>query len=90
MNSPLSVADQVREQIAQLQGALIAANPGMPTMLRTIHAALAKDKDIVTLLSPEEIGVVVSGLMKQTNTVIAAGIVKGTKKSGKNISVDDL
>ena len=91
MNSPLSVADQLREQIAQLQNALVASNPGMPTMLRTIHTALRNDKDIVTILSPEEIGTVVAGLMKQTNTVIAAGIVKSSsKKSGKNISVDDL
>ena len=88
--SPLSTADQLREQIAQLQDALISANPGMPTMLRTIHAALRADPTNVTLLSPEEVGIVVSGLMKQTNTVIAAGIVKSTKKSGKNISVDDL
>ena len=91
MNSPLTVADQLREQIMQLQSALVASNPVMPTMLRTIHKALAADKDIVTLLTPEEIGIVVSGLMKQTNTIIAAGIVKGSgKKSGKNMTVDDL
>ena len=91
MSTPLSIADQLKEQIAQLQDALLLSNPGMSTMLRTIHTALAKDKDIVTLLSPEEVGTLVSGLMKQTNTIIATGIVKGAgKKSSKNISVDDL
>ncbi len=83
----MTPADQLREQIATLKEALISANPGMPTMLRTIHTALQKDKDIVTLLSEEEIGVVVAGLLKQTNTVITAAKVK---KPSSKLSLDDL
>jgi len=91
MSTPLSTADQLREQIAQLQSALTTANPGMPTMLRTIHRALAGDKAIVTLLTPDEVGILVSSLMKQTNTIIAADIVKSKgKKFSKSVSVDDL
>lgn len=86
----MNQADQLREQIAQLQEALIASNPGMPTMLRTIHSALLKDKDVVTILTPEEIGTVVSGLMKQTNQVIATAAVKSTKKKSAAVSIDDL
>ena len=88
----MNLADQLREQIATLQEALISSNPGMPTMLRTIHTALRADPAIVTLLTPEEIGTVVSGLMKQTNTIIAAAAVSknSSTKALKNISVDDL
>lgn len=86
----LTAGQQIQEQIAQLKEALIASNPGMPTMLRTIHKALQADKDIVTLLTPEEVGILVSGLMKQTNTVIATAATKKTTKSLKGITLGDL
>jgi len=88
----MTPAQQLQEQIASLQNMMVTANPGMPTMLRTIHKALQADKDIVTLLSPEEVGVIVSGLMKQTNTVIATAAVKKSSntKALKNINLDDL
>lgn len=86
----MQVADQIREQIMQLKEALVSSNPGMPTMLRTIHTALRQDKDIVTLLSPEEVGTIVSALMKQTNTVIAAVVVKKSTKALKATTLDDL
>ena len=86
----MNQADQIREQIAQLQAALIKANLGMPTMLRTIHKALQEDKDIVTVMSPEEVGILVSGLLKHTNTVIATAAAKTTTKKLKNISLDML
>jgi hypothetical protein len=91
--APLSIGQQVQEQIAQLQAALLSAQPNMPTLLRTIHTALRQDSSIVTLLSPEEVGTLVAGLMKQTNTVIATSAVKGS--SGKKaklaaITLEDL
>lgn len=88
----MNTADQIKEQILSLQTALLEANPGMPTMLRTIHTALSKDKDIVTLLTPEERGIIVQGLMKQTNTVIATAVMKKSKntKALKNLTLDDL
>ena len=88
----MNQAEQLQEAIATLQSALISANPGMPTMLRTIHKALQADPATVTVLSVEECGTIVAGLMKQTNTIIASGIVKnkGVSKKLKNISIDDL
>lgn len=86
----MTPAEQLKEQIAQLQNALVTSNPGMPTMLRTIHTALRQDASLVTLLAPEEVGIVVAGLMKQTNTVIAAAVVKKSTKSLKNITLDDM
>jgi hypothetical protein len=86
----LGKADQIREQIASLESMLLASNPTMPTLLRTIHTALSKDKDIVTLLTEEEIGVLVRGLMTHSNTVIATAAVKKTTKSLKTMSLEDL
>ena len=86
----MTPTEQLQEQIAQLQQALITSNPGMPTMLRTIHRALQADAHTVTLLSKEEIGILVSGLLKQTNTVIATTAAKSSTKKLKNISMSDL
>lgn len=86
----MTPAEQLKEQIAQLQQALVTSNAGMPTMLRTIHTALKVDPHTVTLLSEEEVGILVSGLMKQTNTVIAAAAVKKSTKSLSKISLNDL
>lgn len=84
----LSQAEQIRESILGLEQALLANNPQMPTMLRTIHSALRADPETVTLLSDEEISIVVRGLMKQTQTTIAAEVAKA--KSGKAMKNMDL
>jgi hypothetical protein len=86
----MNQADQIREQILQLKSALETANPGMSSMLRTIHTNLRQDPAIVTLLTPEECGTIVAGLLKQTNTVIATAAVKSTKAKAAKISLDDL
>ncbi len=63
--------DQIKMNIAELEQALLAANPEMPTLLQKIHTKLRADPDIVTLLDEEEIGVIVNGLKSVTNTTIA-------------------
>lgn len=84
----MTPAEVIQEQILTLKAALTAASPTMPTLLRTIHQNLQKDKDIVTLLTPIEVGIIVNGLMKQTNVVIATKAT--SKKKLKDISLDDL
>lgn len=86
----MNQAEQLQESIATLQQALLDSNPGMPMMLRTIHTALRKDPAIVTLLTDEECGTIVAGLMKQTATVIAAGAAKPSKSKLKGITLDML
>jgi len=88
----MTPAEQIKENIATLQQQLLSSNPQMPTLLRTIHTALRKDPACVTLLSEEEVGVIVRGLMSQTQTTIAASLVKGAGrgKSGKNLTLEDL
>lgn len=86
----MTPTEQLQSSILELQEALISANPGMPTMLRTIHKNLAADPAIVTLLSEDEIAIIVSGLMKHTATVIATTTKKVSSKKLAGISLDDL
>ena len=74
---------QVLEQITALQSALLNAHPTMPVLLREIHKVLKADPEVVTLLNEEQIGVIVNGLSKQTQTTIATSLA--TKKTGKSI-----
>ncbi len=87
----MDTATQVKEAIASLQNALLSAHPTMPILLREIHQTLRKDPEVVTLLSEEEIGVIVNGLSAQTKTTIAVSISSGKKgKAIKSIGVADL
>lgn len=87
----MNAAEQIKENIAKLEEALLASNPLMPGMLRTIHTALRNDPENVTTLSDEEVGVIVRGLMKQTQTVIAAEVAASKpKKALKNLDLMDL
>jgi hypothetical protein len=84
-------ATEIKEKILELEQALLEANPTLPTMLRTIHTALRNDPEIVTLLSEEDISIVVRGLMKQTQTVIAESVAKAKpKKALSKMTLEDL
>lgn len=84
--------EQLKEKVLSLQNALLTAHPSMPVLLRDIHNNLKADEEIVTLLSEEDIGIIVSGLQKQTQTVIIAATMKkgNGSKSLKKVTLDDL
>lgn len=87
----MNLADQVKEKIAHLEELLTSQIPSYPTALRDIHALLKKDEEIVTLLTEEEIAVIVTGLKKQTNTVINTAAKKAAAgKSLKSMTLADL
>jgi len=86
----MTPAEQLRESVLTLQSQLLEANPNMPVLLRTIHTQLRTDPALVTTLSEEDIGIIVSGLSKQQNTVIATTIAKSKTKAIKSIGVSDL
>jgi nucleoside-triphosphatase THEP1 len=78
-------------KIAELYDAVQQTLPSMPTLLRTIHANLKTDPELVTLLTTDEVAIIVSGLSKQTQTTITTQVLSGGKgKSMKKISVDDI
>lgn len=81
----------ISHKINELQVAVQQTLPNMPSLLRDIHMNLRNDPEIVTLLSPQEVAVIVSGLSKQTQTSITTQVLSGAKgKSLKKVSVDDI
>lgn len=86
----MTPAEQLKEQVAQLQQQLLAAHPQMPVLLKNIHTQLKSDPEIVTLLTEEEICTIVRGLEKQTNSEIASVVMKSKTKSVKKIGLADL
>lgn len=86
--------EAIRFKLADLDSAIKSDHPRMAGILREIHQAQAKDPELVTILSEEEIGILVSGLEKHKNIHIVQALAK--KKSGasgkalKSTTVDDL
>lgn len=74
---------QFLSKLSELEGMLLAAHPSMPTLLRDIHTQLSKDPEIVTLLSEDQIGVIVNGLKKQTQTELSGTALKAASKTKK-------
>lgn len=84
---------EIKSKLDELQAALLSAHPTMPTLLRDIHRTLKAQPEQVTLMSEDEIAIVVAGLDKQTNTHIAQVTTKkSTSKSKalKNVTLDEL
>lgn len=97
MNIP-TAGYQLKEKVAEMEQMLLAQHPRMPTLLAEIHGALQKQPENVTLMTEEEIAVIVNGLKIQTGVQFATSVVKTGKKSSgtsllnklKKISVDDF
>ena len=62
----------IQTKLAELSAALLSAHPEMPIMLAKIHSALKADPEQVTLLSEDDIALVVQGLQKHTGVSLAA------------------
>lgn len=81
----------LKEKVADLEAKLLAQDPMMPILLREIHNVLKEDPENVTLLSEEEIGIIISGLKKHTQTeIIAAVSKKGAGKAMKKTTLADI
>ena len=86
----MNLNEQISEKILSLNNALISQHPTMPSLLQDIWKVLKANPDCVTLLTEEEIGVIVNGLKKQTATEIATVALKSKTKSLKSIGLADL
>lgn len=90
MNTQTQVIDtNLQMKISSLQNAILSAHPTMPILLREIHTILKNDPSNVTLLSEEDIAILVSGLKQQTKTEITQSSMK-KKTSLKNVGLADL
>lgn len=83
-NTPLT------QKLTELRDALEAQLPELPYILKTIHTTLAQSPDVVPVLSDDEIGLFVQGLIQHTNTTIVPAPKKGTSKKSQPISLDML
>lgn len=83
-------AYEIKEKVLALQEAMLSAHPQMPGLLRQIHTQLRADPAIETLLSEDEIGIIISGLMIQTQTELICASVKSKTKSLKSMGTGDL
>ena len=82
---------EIKEKLARLEEMLVNQNEGIATVLRDIHTQVKKDPELVTILSEEEVSILVRGLKKQTATEIAVATVKKSpKKAMSKMTVDDL
>lgn len=81
--------EAIKMKIAELQESILQAHPRMPMLLRDIHSVLKSDPDNVTLLSEEDIGIIVSVLKLQTKTEITAKTL-AKKTTLKNTQLADL
>lgn len=92
--TPLPASAQMSAMIVDLQQQLQKQSPGYERLLHTIHVTLHKDEELVQFLTEEEIGIIVSGLAKKKNVVIAAVEAKknttSTGKKLKDVSLGDL
>lgn len=86
----MNLNEQIKEKILSLESALQSQHPTMPSLLQEIWKTLKANPDCVTLLTEEEIGVVVNGLKQQTRTEIATTALKSKSKSLKSIGIADL
>lgn len=84
---------EIKTKLDDLQAAILQNHPTMPMMLRDIHKLLKSQPDTVTLMSEEEINIVIQGLEKQTNSHLVAATLKPSKakkESLAKVTTDEL
>ena len=72
-------------KVSELSESILSKNPRMPTLLHEIWKTLKQYPENVTLLSEEDIAIIVRGLENQTNTFLAQSVVSKSKGSSKSL-----
>lgn len=85
----MNSAEIIKEKLYQLESKLKENVPNIKELLRDIHTSLKKDPDVVTILSEEEVSMLVKGLVKQTQSTVIDKVLK-TKKSKKELQQTTL
>lgn len=78
MSQSIPIGFELKSKVAELEQTILSRHPRMPQLLQEIWKALRDQPENVTLLSEEEIRVIVNGLKVQTGVEFAATAVKGT------------
>lgn len=93
-NKPGELPFDLLEKITELEQKILDKHPAMPALLRDIHRTLAAYPENVTLMTDEQIGIVVSGLKVHTQTTLVTTAAKKTTasvaKKLASMSIDDF
>jgi len=81
---------ELQQKVKELQDALLSRHPRMPTLLREIHTTLREYPENVTLLSEEEICIIVNGLKVHRGTEFATALSKGSAGKGIKAKINQL
>ncbi len=76
-------------KLAELEQQLEDQVPGFAFTLRDIHRTLAQDANIITILSEDEISLIVKGLARQMDTTVVVAKKSSTKRT-QPVNADDL
>ena len=94
MTNPIPQGFELKEKVASLQQALLERHPRMPTILQEIHKTLRTYPENITLLTAEDVAIIVRGLEAQTGVELAKSVVFKSPKSLKakvnSLNADDL
>lgn len=82
--------DHIQSRIVLLKEALETENPQLPILLREVHATLKQQPENVTLLSEDEIAIIVAGLSKHTKTHLAGSVLKTAKTKSAKLGKDAM
>lgn len=91
---PLTAYEPFKMKLAELSQALEEEIPGFALLLRDIHREMQRDPNVVTIMTPDEIGSIVKGLTKHMDiTIVPAKTASGRAKAGSRtqpLTADDL
>lgn len=79
---------QIEMAMAELESAMESSIPDYKNKLRDIHSMLLADPETVTLMTDEQIGLVVRGLIQFSGEELVAAEAKKSKSS--KLKADDL
>lgn len=90
MTSPIPQGFELKSKVTELESAMLARHPRMPQLLQEIWKALRDQPENVTLMSEEDIRIVVNGLKQQTGVEFAAAAIKGTAAKSATAKIKQL
>lgn len=78
-----------KHKLMELEEALDQESSDFAQLLREIYNNMSTDQNVVTILSPQEIGLIVKGFIKHTDTTITTAKPKSTRRT-QPVSIDDI
>jgi hypothetical protein len=71
----------LKEKVAALEQTILAKHPSLPSLLAEIHKNIKANPEQITLLSEDDIKIIVNGLEIQTKTFLVQSVTKAPSKS---------